>query len=89
MVKKPDFETLLKELEGIVEEIERGDLTLDQTLAKYESGIKIYTQCHKMLENTEKKINIVLKKTSGETCVEEYTLEKTHGGDQNRSESTD
>lgn len=88
-MKKPNFETALKELEGIVEELERGELTLDQTLAKYESGIKIYTQCHKILENTEKKINILLKKTSGETCVEEYRSEKTHDGNQNRSESNE
>ncbi len=88
-MKKPNFEASLKELEEIVEQLERGELTLDQTLAKYESGIKIYTQCHKMLENTEKKINILLKKTSGETSVEEFHLEKTHDGNQNRSESND
>ncbi|MCP5002726.1 MAG: exodeoxyribonuclease VII small subunit [Planctomycetes bacterium] len=74
-MKKPNFEALLKELEETVGQLERGELTLDQTLAKYESGIKIYTQCHKMLESTEKKISILVKKTSGETCVEEYKQE--------------
>jgi exodeoxyribonuclease VII small subunit len=88
-LKKPNFETSLKELEEIVEQLERGELSLDQTLAKYESGIKMYTQCHKMLENTEKKIAILLKKTSGETSVEEYNLEKTHDENQSRPESND
>ena len=60
-MKKPDFETALKELEEIVGQLETNDLTLDETLAKYESGIKIYKQCNQILEKAEKKINILLK----------------------------
>ncbi|MCP4270945.1 MAG: exodeoxyribonuclease VII small subunit, partial [Gammaproteobacteria bacterium] len=54
-MKKPNFETSLKELEEIVEQLETSDLTLDETLAKYESGIKIYKQCYQILEKAEKK----------------------------------
>jgi len=79
-MKKPDFETSLKELEEIVEQLETNDLTLDETLAKYESGIKIYKQCYQALEKAEKKINILLKNSIGETHTEEFKLKKTTEG---------
>ncbi len=76
-MKKPNFETSLKELEEIVEQLETNDLTLDETLAKYESGIKIYKQCYQSLEKAEKKINILLKNSIGEARTEEFNLKKT------------
>ena len=79
-MKKPNFETSLKELEEIVEQLEKGDIALDETLAKYERGIKIYKQCYQILEKTEKKINILLRNANGETYVEEFNLEKTEDG---------
>ena len=78
-MKKPNFETSLKELEEIVEQLETSDLTLDETLAKYESGIKIYKQCYQILEKAEKKINILLKNSVGETRSEEFILKKSSG----------
>ncbi len=79
-MKKPDFETSLKELEEIVEKLETNDLTLDETLAKYESGIKIYKQCFQTLEKSEKKINILLNDLIGETRTEEFNPKKTTEG---------
>ncbi len=76
-MKKPNFEASLKELEEIVEQLEKGDLKLDETLAKYEMGIKIYKRCYQILESTEKKINVLLKDRDGETYTEEFNLEKT------------
>ncbi len=76
-MKKPDFETSLTALEEIVEQLETSDLTLDETLAKYESGIKIYKQCYQVLEKAEKKINILLKNSIGEVRSEEFVLKKS------------
>ncbi len=76
-MKKSNFETSLKELEKIVEQLEASDLTLDETLAKYESGIKIYKQCYQLLEKAEKKINILLKNSIGEVRSEEFVLTKS------------
>ncbi len=76
-MKKPNFETSLNELEEIVEQLETSDLTLDETLAKYESGIKIYKQCYQILEKAEKKINILLKNSIGETRSEKFVLTKS------------
>ncbi len=77
-MKKPNFEESLKELEEIVEQLETNDLTLDETLAKYENGIKIYKKCYQILENAEKKISILLKDTTGKNYTQEFKLEKTN-----------
>ena len=42
---KPKFEEALKELEGIIEELEGGELTLDESLGRYERGVKALTAC--------------------------------------------
>jgi len=76
-MKKPDFEISLKELEEIVEQLETSDLALDETLAKYEKGIKIYKQCYQILEKAEKKINILLKNSTGDLRTEEFKLKKS------------
>ncbi|MGR3175275.1 MAG: exodeoxyribonuclease VII small subunit [Candidatus Scalindua sp.] len=77
-MKKPDFETSLKELEEIVDQLETSDLALDETLAKYEKGIKIYKQCYQILEKAEKKINILLKNSTGDIRTEEFKLKKSN-----------
>ncbi len=69
-MKNPGFETSLKELEEIVEQLETSDLALDETLAKQEKGIKIYKQCYQILEKAEKKINILLKNSTGDIRTE-------------------
>ena len=76
-MKKRDFETSLKELEEIVEQLETSDLALDETLAKYENGIKIYKQCYQILEKAEKKINILLKNSTGDIRTEKFKLKKS------------
>ncbi len=76
-MKKLNFETSLKELEEIVEQLETSDLALDETLAKYENGIKMYKQCYQILEKAEKKINILLKNSTGDIRTEEFKLKKS------------
>ena len=62
---KVKFEDALKGLEDIVERLEKGDLSLDETLSEYENGIKLYKQCVALLENAEKKIQILVKDENG------------------------
>ena len=54
--KKLDFESSVKELEKIVEKIESGNCTLEESIALYEKGMKLSAECAKMLENAYKKI---------------------------------
>lgn len=51
-------ESLLK-LETIVQELEKGQLGLDESLARFESGVKLYQSCRKSLQDAEKKIKVL------------------------------
>ncbi len=53
---KKTFETALKQLEEIVREMESGDLSLEQAVKKYETGIAQTRFCMDILDKTEKKI---------------------------------
>lgn len=53
------FESSLKELEKIVRELESGEVSLDESLKKFESGIELYKKCRSTLETAEKKIKIL------------------------------
>lgn len=54
------FEENMEELEKIVTELEKGDLNLDDSVSKFEEGIKLSKDCNKILEDAEKKITILL-----------------------------
>ena len=59
---KSNFENNMENLEKIVNELEKGDLNLDDSIAKFEEGVKISKECNKILEEAEKKITILLEK---------------------------
>jgi exodeoxyribonuclease VII small subunit len=59
------FEDALKKLEKIVEDLENGDLALDEALEKYEEGIRLSKICAKKLEAARKKVEILLKAEDG------------------------
>jgi len=65
MVKKKTFETSLKELEEIVRQMESGDLSLEDAVKKYESGMKQSKYCLDLLDKTEKKISLITKNNDG------------------------
>ncbi len=60
-MEKSNFETNMESLEKIVTELEKGDLNLDESISKFEDGIKISKECNKILEEAEKKITILLQ----------------------------
>jgi len=60
------FEEALKKLERIVEDLEEGDLSLDEALKKYQEGLELSRQCSQRLENAKKKIDVLVKNKKGE-----------------------
>ena len=56
------FEQSIKELEQVVLELEKGDLSLDDAIAKFETGIKLSKECESKLDEAEKKINVLVGK---------------------------
>ena len=51
-----NFETAMKQLEEIANQLERNDLDLDKAVEKFEEGMKLSKKCNEILENAEKKI---------------------------------
>jgi exodeoxyribonuclease VII small subunit len=68
------FEDALAKLEEIVRKMEQGELTLDESLASFEEGIRLARLCSKKLDEAERRIEILLKK-EGETEVKPFKPE--------------
>lgn len=60
-----NFEDSMKRLEEIAAELEKNDLDLDTSVAKFEEGMNLSKQCSKMLEDAEKRISILIKTEEG------------------------
>ena len=71
---KNNFENKMEQLEKIVTELEKGDMNLDDSLVKFEEGMKISKECNKILQDAEKKITILLEK-DGEINEESFESE--------------
>ena len=71
--KTMEFEKSLKRLERIVKDLEKGDLTLDEALRKYEEGIEFAKGCSKMLKEAKTKVERLIKK-EGTMASEEFQL---------------
>jgi len=57
----PKFEACLERLEKIVDQLERGDIPLEQALTLFEEGMQLSTSCRKELDDAEGKVEILLK----------------------------
>ena len=60
-MEEKNFEKSMQDLENIVTELEKGELNLDESVKKFEDGMKIAKQCNNILENAENKITILLE----------------------------
>lgn len=69
---KQTFEDAMKRLETIVEELEGGELALDEALKKFQEGVKLYSFCTKKLDESEKKVALLLKDDQGELREEPF-----------------
>ena len=80
------FEEALKKLEKIVQNLEDGDLPLDEALEKYEEGIRLSKACAKKLEVAKKKVEILLKNEDGSVELKEFD-ESSQGQDEKPQET--
>jgi len=65
----PTFENALKQLEEIVQRLEKGELALEESLRLYEEGIRLSRICHGKLEEAEGKIEVLLKDARGDAAL--------------------
>ena len=68
------FEESLAELEQLVEQMEQGDLSLEDSLKSFERGVNLTRTCQKALQEAEQKVQILLE-TNGTQTLEPFTDE--------------
>ena len=69
------FESDLKKLEEVVERLERGDLTLDESVKLFEEGVKLSNTCKAELDKAEGKIQVLIQGKKGSMQVAEMEAE--------------
>ena len=77
------FETALEKLEKIVEEMESGNLALDEILKKYEEGSGLAKFCAGKLTEAEKRIEILMKNKEGALVAQPFEEEEDEPDEDN------
>jgi exodeoxyribonuclease VII small subunit len=67
--KLPDLEQSLTEINQVIEKMEQGELTLDQSLGQFERGITLVKHCQKILEDAEQKVQILIQNNKQDTLA--------------------
>ncbi len=73
------FEKALSDLEGIVQKLEKGGLSLNESLSFFEKGVKLAKYLREELGKAEKKVEILLKDDKGEIRKEPFDLDREVG----------
>ena len=71
---KENFENKIEKLDTIANELEKGNLNLDESVKKFEEGMKLSKECSKILEDAERRIKILLEE-DGEIKEEDFKIE--------------
>lgn len=66
------FEKMFSELEAVVEKLEAGDLTLDESLALFQRGMELAKQCGVMLDTAELRVKELVPNAEGNLVAVEY-----------------
>lgn len=75
-----DFEQALRELESVVERLERGDLPLEEALRVFERGVDLTRQCQGALKSAQQRVDALMKR-NGELEPEPLSVSDTaHDG---------
>ena len=83
------FESSMQKLEGLVRELEGGNLGLSESLDKYEQGVRYLKQCYRLLEQAEKKVQLLTGvDAEGNPIVEDFDHEATTFEKNDRSGKT-
>lgn len=67
------FEQAMARLEAIVGELEKGDLPLDESLKIFEEGIRLSKSCLRVLEDAEKKVEVLVQDKNGKKRIHAFS----------------
>ena len=70
-----NFEDSLAELETLVQQMEQGDLTLEDSLAAFERGISLTRGCQSALAQAEQKVNVLMQDSQGKVVEQPFSKE--------------
>lgn len=70
MSKPVQFEKALADLEGLVEKLEQGELTLEQSLKAFEKGVQLTRTCQKALNDAEQKVQMLVEENGSDQLVD-------------------
>lgn len=73
--KKPSFEQAMSRLEEIVGSLERGEASLEESMALFEEGTKLSGLLHEMIEKAEQKITVLTQDKNGDLEEEPFDME--------------
>ena len=73
MTAKPTFEKAMQQLEEIVAELEKGELPLEKAMKKFEEGISLSRYCTEKLDETERRISLLMEGTDGEVASKPFS----------------
>lgn len=73
-MKEPEikFEKALAELQKIVDELEGGDMELDDSLKRFERGVKLIQVCSKKLEDAQRRVDVLVKSRDGKKSLKDF-----------------
>lgn len=69
------FEDIMKSLESIANELESGKLNLDESVEKFEEGIKLSKKSNEILDKAEKKISMLVSGNENEVKEQDFNIE--------------
>ncbi|HUD21640.1 MAG TPA: exodeoxyribonuclease VII small subunit [Acidobacteriaceae bacterium] len=83
------FEEHLTQLETVVERLERGDLSLDESVRLFEDGMKLSGACKKELEQAEGRIQVLVEGKGGTMKPSDLELDKPEAGEMDADEAAE
>ena len=73
--KSRTFEDAMSELEGIVQKLEKGELSIDESIEYFQKGVELSRYCSKKLDEIEKRITILIEEENGDIKEEVFEYE--------------
>jgi len=84
-----NFEEHLTQLETVVERLERGDLSLDESVRLFEDGMKLSSACKQELEQAEGRIQVLVEGKGGKMQPADLELDKADSGEMDTEETAE
>jgi exodeoxyribonuclease VII small subunit len=77
---EPSFEAGLKRLEEVLDGLEHGDLSLEESMRAFEEGVQLVRVCHRKLDEVEKRVELLLKDDTGRFFTRHFPEDENSGG---------